>query len=82
MIAAHRLLRRAKKSRSMKLQNIKQRLVTSLKFSCKGISKKRLKAPLTLFRNVLKLKKRKLEQMWDSNFVIAVCVHIVKSEMV
>lgn len=52
MIAAHRLLRRAKKSRSMQSQNSKQRQVTSLKFSCKGISKKRLKAPLTLFRHV------------------------------
>lgn len=44
MIAANRLLRRGKKSRSMQSQNSKQRLVTSLKFSCKGISKKRLKA--------------------------------------
>lgn len=31
--------------------------MTQIKFSCKGISKRRLKAPLTTFRNVLKTQK-------------------------
>lgn len=32
--------------------------MTQLKFSCKDISKRRLKAPLTTFRNVLKTQKQ------------------------
>lgn len=58
LIAAKRLVERAKKCRSRKSRHIQQRLVTQLKFSCKGVSKKRVKAPLTTFRNVLKTQKQ------------------------
>ncbi|XP_052693820.1 uncharacterized protein LOC128172088 [Crassostrea angulata] len=57
-IAAQRILKRAlKKSRSPKRLFVKQRIVTKIKFSCKGISKKRVTAPLTTFRYVLKTQK-------------------------
>ena len=57
-ITANRLLRKAKNVRSV-VRNIPftSKVVNKSTFSCKGISKKRVKAPLTTFRNVLKTQK-------------------------
>ena len=51
-IAAYQLLRRAKKLKS-KLKLTQNRTHIEAKFSSKGISKRRVKAPLTTFRHVL-----------------------------
>ena len=51
-IAAYRLLRRAKHLKLKRLSR-RQRLGMETKFSSKGISKRRVKAPMTTFRHVL-----------------------------
>lgn len=58
LIAAKRLVERAKKFRSRKSRHIQKRFVTQLTFSCKGVSKKRVKASLATFGNVLKTQKQ------------------------
>lgn len=56
-ITADRLLNKAKNNKFIHRIRVKDRIVNKLKFSCKGISKKKIKAPLTTFRNVLKTQK-------------------------
>ena len=51
-IAAHALLRRAKKQSVKRLQS-KQKRRLEVKFSSKGVNKRRVKAPMTTFRRVL-----------------------------
>ena len=51
-MAAFKLLRRAKKLPVNRLHN-HPRLVREVKFSSKGITKRRVKAPMTTFRHVL-----------------------------
>ena len=51
-IAAYRLLRRAKHLKPKRL-NRRQTIGMETKFSSKGISKRRVKAPMTTFRHVL-----------------------------
>lgn len=56
-ITADRLLNKAKNNNSIYRKRVKDRTVNKSKFSCKGISKIRVKAPLTTFRNVIKTQK-------------------------
>ena len=55
-IAAYRILRRAKHLKLKRLSR-RQRTCMETKFSSKGISKRRVKAPLTTFRHVLNSQK-------------------------
>ena len=55
-IAAYRILRRAKHLKLKRLSR-RQRTCIETKFSSKGISKRRVKAPLTTFRHVLNSQK-------------------------
>lgn len=58
VIVARRLVNVAKKFKPLRRQRYKPRIVNKIKFSCKGISKKRVKCPLSTFRSVLKTQKK------------------------
>ena len=55
-MTAFKLLRRAKKLPVKRLRN-RPRLVREIKFSYKGIIKRRVKAPMSTFRHVVKTKR-------------------------